>query len=160
MRKTKKTKKTKETKETKETKAKSLPQGKKLLRNLSALDEENRQRFQKYDSFLESIQVLPTSERAEAWLSYVSSNMDSFGDQEALVYLASRGTDCARQIAAMIARWKNEERRRISACAEGIRVYNLDNRRSKKILTRRARLRNFRPTSCGIFGLASFASKS
>jgi len=103
---------------------------------LVALDAVYRESHQRYASFVETIQGLPPLEKAEAWLTYVSSHMEDFGEQEALVYLASRRIDCARQIAAMIARWRDGERHEIAKCAEGHLEYSLNRRKPKRIMTR------------------------
>jgi hypothetical protein len=53
-----------------------------------------------------SIQGLQPLEKAEAWLSYVADDIEYWGDQEALVYLKSRGRDCSAQINKLVSVWK------------------------------------------------------
>jgi hypothetical protein len=98
---------------------------------LAALDAEYRARRQKYSIFVEGIQRFGPLDKAEAWLSYVSENIDCFGDQEALVYLVSRQKDCSRQINGLIARWKESEKRAIATCVEGISVCSLETGKTK-----------------------------
>jgi hypothetical protein len=99
---------------------------------LDALDAAYHDRYQKYTSFVESIRNLATLERSEAWLSYVSSEIEDFGDQEALIYLTSRGIDCGRQIAALITLWKREEGSSLSSYIRGPVVWDPQKRRHQK----------------------------
>jgi hypothetical protein len=104
---------------------------------LAALDTAYHERRQKYSTFVESIRNLPTLERAEAWLSYVSSELEDFGDQEALVYLSSRGIDCSKQIADLIAWWKDRENDRLSQYIREPIVWDSGKLRPKKVPTRK-----------------------
>ena len=99
---------------------------------LAALEADYHTSRQKYSVFVESIQKCTPLEKAEAWLSYVSENMDLFGDQEALVYLVSRGKDCSKRIRELIARWKESEKHAIATCAEGISVHGLKTGKAKR----------------------------
>lgn len=103
---------------------------------LAALDAHYRQEREKYSVFVESIQELPGLEKAEAWLSYVSDNIGDFGDQEALVFLQSRGKDCSEQIKRLISWWKQCEKRVIESSIEPISVANLNTGKSKRYVVR------------------------
>lgn len=103
---------------------------------LAALDAHYRQEREKYSVFVETIQKLPGLEKAEAWLSYVSDNIDHFGDQEALVFLQSRGKDCSTQIKALISWWKQCEKRAIESSIEPISIENLNTGKSKRYTVR------------------------
>jgi hypothetical protein len=99
---------------------------------LAGLRTEYHTRQQKYSVFVEGIQKFAPLEKAEACLSYVSENIDVFGDQEALVYLVSRGKDCSRQIKKVIAWWKEIEKRDLATCAGGIYVNSLETGKAKR----------------------------
>jgi hypothetical protein len=51
--------------------------------------------------------------KAEGWLLKVANDMEGVWDQEALVYLRSRGHDCHDQVADLIQAWKVAERARL-----------------------------------------------
>src|SRR4051794_17532749 len=53
--------------------------------------------------------------RAEHWLSGAAAKIEWVPDQEALVYLRSRGTDCHTEIAALIESWKTAEEQSLAA---------------------------------------------
>jgi hypothetical protein len=103
---------------------------------IAALDADYQKRREKYSVFVESIQRLSGVEKAEAWLSYVSNNIDEFGDQEALIFLQSRGKNCAAQIKRLISWWKECEKRTLAASVGAIAIHNLDTGKSKRIATR------------------------
>jgi hypothetical protein len=68
--------------------------------------------------------------KAEAWHWQVANEVEGVWDQEALVYLRSRGQNCAEQITALVERWKEDERatldeyqeRRGASAGSGARV--------------------------------------
>lgn len=80
---------------------------------IAAIDAHYHKQREKYPLFVESIQQLSGLEKAEAWLSYVSDNIDAFSDQEAIIFLQSRGRDCSKQIKSLIAWWKECEKRAV-----------------------------------------------
>jgi len=51
--------------------------------------------------------------KAESWLSRIADKVEKIEDQEALVYLRSRGRDCHEQIAKLIELWKEAEQDRL-----------------------------------------------
>jgi hypothetical protein len=51
--------------------------------------------------------------KAEGWLLNVANDMEGVWDQEALVYLRSRGHDCHDQVADLIQAWKVAEQARL-----------------------------------------------
>jgi hypothetical protein len=68
--------------------------------------QEMDRRQKQYEAFIESIQELSPLDRSEAWLKYIADNMGTFGEQEALVYLRSRGYECSKQIRHLLTIWK------------------------------------------------------
>ena len=103
---------------------------------IAAIDAHFHKQREKYSVFVESIQKISGLEKAEAWLSYVSDNIDDFGDQEALIFLQSRGKDCSKQIRSLVAWWKECEKRALAASIEPISIHNLDTGKSRRIATR------------------------
>jgi hypothetical protein len=55
----------------------------------------------------------PALIKAEDWLSHVAGHIEMVPDQEALVYLLSRGHDCHEQVTGLIESWKEAERERL-----------------------------------------------
>jgi hypothetical protein len=51
--------------------------------------------------------------KAERWLLKVANEIEGVWDQEALVYLRSRGHDCHDQVAELIEAWKVAEQARL-----------------------------------------------
>jgi hypothetical protein len=86
-----------------------------LAQQLHAINEAWRKRQEKYRAFVASVQELALTERADAWMRYCVENMESDGDLEALVYLASRGHDCTAEITRLVGEWRQAERKRIAA---------------------------------------------
>lgn len=71
-----------------------LPEG---TRAWIALREQmQRDAREAYEEFFRRAKDLPPIERAEAWLRHVADHPDNDGDLEAIIYLASRGHDCAK----------------------------------------------------------------
>jgi len=90
-----------------------------------------RERSKAYDSFVQSIQDCEPHDKAEAWLEYWAKNGEDYGDQEALVYMQSRGYDCSTEIDELVSSWKRAARHRIEECAQGIPFYDLDKGESR-----------------------------
>jgi hypothetical protein len=86
----------------------SEAESERMLVNYRKVEEQRRK---SYRDFIRSIQRLQPIKKAEEWLKYVANNADNYGDQEALVYLSSRGYDCTENIKKMIAEWRFAERR-------------------------------------------------
>ena len=102
-------------------------------RSLDELRQIEEQRQQSYGQFVESVQSLQPFEKAEAWLRYVADDTDLYySDQEALVYLVSRGYDCTDRIKKLVADWKLAERRSIERCMEGIGIYNPETGKTRR----------------------------
>jgi len=59
---------------------------------LAKLEDAYRREHKTYQGFVESIQDQEPRAKAESWMSYAANNIDTYGDQEALVYLRSRGS--------------------------------------------------------------------
>ncbi len=71
----------------------------------AAIADKERKFQQRYEVFKTSAKRLPRIRRAEAWLQFVSREIDSWGEAEALVYLVSRGFDCSTAIATVRQSW-------------------------------------------------------
>lgn len=79
------------------------------------------------EEFVQSVQHFPPLERAKAWLKYIVDHEYScYGDQEAIVYLVSRGYDCTGIIKDLVATWKRDEEHSIEACMQERRVWHSD----------------------------------
>jgi len=67
-------------------------------------------------------------ERAESWLAdhVCADEVDDYGDQEALVYLLSRGRDCSHLIERLVVKWKQDAEATFRRFAEGHVIEDLD----------------------------------
>jgi len=99
---------------------------------LAGLDDAYRREHEAYQQFIESIQGYEPRTKAEKWMAYVASNIDMYADQEALVYLRSRGHECKEQIDELVSYWKRVARERIEECAKGISVHVLETGETKR----------------------------
>jgi hypothetical protein len=72
-------------------------------------------RFRKMDTTLneDSISGVDPLAKAERWLAIVADHVEGVWDQEALVYLMSRGRDCHDQVTALVDSWKAAEQARL-----------------------------------------------
>jgi hypothetical protein len=77
-----------------------------LRQELIDFDADLTMRRNRYRAFVASIAGLRSIPKAEAWLGYIASHMENYGDQEALVYRISRGIPCEPDVRALIERWK------------------------------------------------------
>jgi hypothetical protein len=77
-----------------------------LRQELIEIDADFTMRRNRYRAFVASITGLSGIPKAEAWLGYIVAHMDSYSDQEALVYRISRGIPCEPDVRALIERWK------------------------------------------------------
>ncbi len=103
-----------------------------FVKDLARLDEAYRKQHAAYQAFVESIQRLEPRAKADAWMSYTSENVDMYGDQEALVYLRSRGHRCETQIDRLISDWTRAARHSVAECAKGICTVTLETGRTKR----------------------------
>lgn len=94
---------------------------------LAALESTYRDRRVRYEKFIQSIANYSPNNRATAWLHYYASDLEGYGDQEALVYLLSRGFQCGSQIDEVISAWKEAEEASIASAIRGIPSHSLDN---------------------------------
>lgn len=115
------------------TRKKKTPSPEQVTRQLEQIDAAYRERREVYGQFVDSIQHLDPPKKAEAWLFFVARDMEVFGDQEALVYLASRGLDCSKQIEDLVAYWKNAEQYVFEGCTAGIAHHNFRTGRTKYV---------------------------
>jgi len=86
-------------------------------------------------------------DKAERFLSFVADHCETVWDQEALVYLQSRGFECDDQITALFESWKADEQAVIDEYNQGIDTNDLS--ASKRIPSTS---RRFQKCVCGIFG--------
>jgi hypothetical protein len=97
-----------------------LPEG---TRAWIALREEmQRDAREAYEEFFKNAKDLPPIERAEAWLRHVADHPDNDGDLEAIIYLASRGHDCAKYISRTVAEWKEAEAASLRQNASALKI--------------------------------------
>lgn len=89
-----------------------LPKGARAW--FAAAEQRRRNAREAYEKFFERAKALPPIERAEAWLRHVADHPDNDGDLEAIIYLASRGYDCAKYISRTVEEWKLAEAEAIS----------------------------------------------
>jgi hypothetical protein len=75
-----------------------------------------------YEEFFARSKDLPPIQRAEAWLRHVVEHPDNEGDLEAIVYLASRGYDCAAYISRTITEWKEAEAESLKQNASALKI--------------------------------------
>ena len=99
---------------------------------IAKLEDAYRKVHAAYQKFVESIQGLDPKAKAEKWMSFTADNIDTYGDQEALVYLRSRGYKCEEQIDELVSDWKRAARERIEECARGISVDILETGETKR----------------------------
>lgn len=75
---------------------------------------------------------------ATDFLKFSASNYGHFGDLESLIFLASRGHECEKEINKTISSWRVSEKKAIEQFAQGISIYDLSigkNRKQKDIPT-------------------------
>jgi hypothetical protein len=85
----------------------------KARKYFSELEEEQAKRHKERAEFIESIQGLEPISKAGAWLGYVANDIRDYGDQEALIYLASKGNDYATVVQKLLNKWRDSEKRSI-----------------------------------------------
>jgi hypothetical protein len=82
-----------------------------IRQEINAMDADRTSRRMRYHAFIETIKSLEGPAQADAWLTYISKNMNNFSDQEALVYLMSRAVPCDAEVESLIEMWKAGVRR-------------------------------------------------
>jgi hypothetical protein len=98
----------------------------------SALETLYRELHKEYWAFVESIQEFDPRGKAEAWISYTANHIETYGDQEALVYLRSREHECKHQIQEVISNWKTAAQEEIQQSARGISVTFIETGKTKR----------------------------
>jgi hypothetical protein len=84
---------------------------------LEAETEARRTQRENFQAFEKSVSELPPLEKAERWLRFVAETRaapgwgGSYGDEEALVYLRSRGHSCDDFIEALVTEWRGDAER-------------------------------------------------
>ena len=63
--------------------------------------------------------------QAESWLALIADEVEEVGDQEALVYLRSRGRACHEQIDVLIESWKAAEQARLEEYNQSVVLHDL-----------------------------------
>jgi hypothetical protein len=115
-----------------------LPTKAALTKLFSVIGEASRLEREAYKSFVQGIWNQPTVQRAESWLVYITDHPKDWGDQEALVYLRSRGQSCSAQIEELVRKWKDAEAEAIKRCAEGISTWAFKGKKLRKVETTHA----------------------
>lgn len=105
----------------------------KKLRELSAKVEKDKYEYQ---NFCASIKHLPPSEKSHKWLTFFANHLKDYVDQEAIIYLISRGHDCSKQIQEIIHDWREAKQHAIEECAAGSIMIRLDEKTGKRKTTR------------------------
>ena len=105
-----------------------------LVSALAAMNRAYRQRSEAYDRFVESIEGKASRARADAWMAYNAQDIQTYGDQESLVYLRSRGSDCAAEpIDKLVESWKDAAEEMLERCTRGHIMVSFPSGRSKRI---------------------------
>ena len=78
-----------------------------------AIEKNGHRMSEESHPFVESAKTANPLAKAEGWLSSVADHVDTVWDQEALVYLRSRGRDCHDRVTALIQSWKAAEQARL-----------------------------------------------
>ena len=86
---------------------------------------------EKRQEYVQSLRGLDPRGKAEAYLVHIAKNLESFGDQEAVVYLASRGRPCTAYCRKISRYWKDSAEKAIAACARKVPVVTFGKRRSR-----------------------------
>lgn len=100
---------------------------------VTQLDQELSSRRKSYLEFVATIAKLPSHERAVAWLEYVSGLNESYGDQEAFVFLRSRGIPCGRQLKAIKESWELGVKAEVQMCAAGASIFDAQKRTTRTV---------------------------
>jgi len=103
-----------------------------LAKALATLDAAYSKQRATYRQFVESIQGQQPRAKANAWMVFAADNIDTYGDQEALVYLRSRGHECGKQIDELVSDWKRAAQQQIENCAKDVSVYVLETGETKR----------------------------
>jgi hypothetical protein len=72
------------------------------------------EREREYEYFRTSIAGLRPLEKATAWLAYKAGHRETYGDLEAVVFLARRGQDTTSEVKKVIAEWRVAEKQHIA----------------------------------------------
>lgn len=86
---------------------------------LEAIDEARQEHFEEFQEFQGAVSDLPPLEKGERWLRFVAETRAApgwgggYGDEEALVYLRSRGHRCRDLIDALETEWRRDIERAI-----------------------------------------------
>lgn len=103
-----------------------------LLAAVAEMDRAYKERSQAYERFVQSIQGQEPRARADAWMLYTAQNIDTYGDQESLVYLRSRGHDCVEEINHLEDSWKDATEAKIEQCTRGHIISSYPSGRSRR----------------------------
>jgi hypothetical protein len=116
---------------------------------LAKLEDAYQKEHEAYQNFVESIQGQEPRAKAEEWMHFTAKNIYTYGDQESLVYLRSRGHECKEQIDELVSNWKRAAKERIERCAKGTSVEILETGETKRIggmpLAKASDIRNVSP---------------
>ncbi len=99
---------------------------KRIEAEIEKLEDNYEDRRQKYLKFVETQQPKQPREKAVEWFKYYASECETYGDQEVLVFLRSRGWPCTKEIKNLVSFWEREAKHEIEKCVKGSEISYLD----------------------------------
>src|SRR5919109_1606806 len=94
-------------------------------RAIEAMDRELQKRRSAYRTALRTISRMPKDAQPDAWLRYVSRHIEANGDQEAVVYLRSRGHACKAEIDEIVSQWRAAEKNAFETGSGGFSSFDV-----------------------------------
>src|ERR1700730_11343957 len=80
-----------------------------LKKVLLAIEEQQKRERTAFRKSVDSLRNSPPVLRAEGCLRFWAERLAEWGDHEAVIYLASRGNDCASITRTILANWRQAE---------------------------------------------------
>lgn len=105
---------------------------KKTISKMAGHKDEYQLQREAYQRFIESIQGHDSRTKVEEWITYIAKNIDTYSDQEALVYLRSRGHECKEEVEKLVSNWRKAARQSIERCSKGVVVEDLGKGKKKR----------------------------
>jgi len=96
---------------------------KKLIGKMKAREKKITDKYKKLKI---TSKPLGISAKCHNWLRFWAENGDNYGDQEALIYLKSRGCNCDDLIDDLIYQWKLAANSSIDMCSKGVPYASVD----------------------------------
>lgn len=103
------------------------------LRAIEALDRQLTKRRTAYRAALRAISRLPSRDQPAAWLRYVSRYIESNGDQEAVVFLRSRGHASTAEVDEIVTQWRAAEKKAFESGTGGFSSFDAEAGEQKSI---------------------------